>query len=85
MNEITCSAGCKRVGALTPDGTPTAGWEQLQITGQWRCPTCWRELKSANHILGTPSAYAPDPLPKDSIGALKKFPVPPPLHENVKS
>jgi hypothetical protein len=84
MTEISCSAGCKRTGVLDENGSPPAGWDRLQITGRYRCPTCGRELTAANHITGTPAAFSPDPLPASSIGALKKLPEPPPLREEVK-
>lgn len=82
--EVSCSAGCKRVGQMGEGGAPPPGWEQLPITGRWRCPHCYRELEAARSIEGTPSRSDPDPLPPGSIGSLKKLPVPPPLHEGVK-
>lgn len=85
MTEVVCSAGCKRTAIISDDGTLPAGFEQLSITGRYRCSHCWRELTAANHIPGTPSSYEPDPLPADSIGSLKKFRDPPPLREEVKS
>ena len=85
MSDIVCSAGCKRVGVLADDGTPPPGWDCLQITGRYRCPHCGRELAAASSMPGTPSRFEPDPLPADSIGALKKLPEPPPLREEVKS
>jgi len=43
---VTCSAGCKREVLLSQVGH--AGWENLPITGRWRCPQCWRELQAVN-------------------------------------
>jgi hypothetical protein len=83
--EVPCSAGCKRVALLPDDGSPPPGWDCLQITGRYRCPQCGHELNRANTMLGTPSAFSPDPLPPGSIGALKKLPEPPPLREEVKT
>jgi len=81
---VVCSAGCKRSVELPQDGTTPPGWEQLQITNRWRCMQCYRELDAGNSMQGTQSAFTPDPLPADSIGALKKLPDAPPLHEKVK-
>lgn len=85
--EVSCSAGCKRSTALDPEsGMPAApGWEYLSITGRWRCPACYRELADVNTNGGAvQSNDAPDTLPRDSIGALKKLPEPVPLHEKVR-
>lgn len=84
--QVSCSAGCKRTAELPNDANPPPGWEQLEIaSGRYRCMHCWRELNAARELEGTPSAFAPDPLPPKSIGALKKLPEPPPLREDVPS
>ena len=44
---IVCSAGCKRT-VLDTDSALAAGWERLPISGRWRCPNCYRELKAIN-------------------------------------
>lgn len=68
----SCSAGCGRgVPTQRLDEGITAGWEHLPIGNRWRCNYCKRELDAAQHTPGTAADYAPDPLPKDSIGALK--------------
>lgn len=81
---IVCSAGCKRTAILPEDGRMPDGWDFLAITNRWRCVQCWRDLNAAATLPGAPSADTPDTLPPDSIGALKKLPEPPPLHEKVK-
>lgn len=82
--EVVCSAGCKRTGVMGADEQLPPGWEMLQITGRLRCPDCYRELKAAQDFRGAPAGFSPDPLPKTSIGGLKKLPEMPPLHEGVK-
>lgn len=69
---------------MQENGAPPNGWEYLEITGRYRCPTCFRELKEARDHKGTESAFVPDTLPKDSIGGLKKLAKPIELHEKVK-
>lgn len=81
---VYCSAGCKKSFVPPPDGTCPPGWEQLPLTNRWRCMECFRSLQEAQKYPGTPAKFEPDPLPKDSIGALKKLPEPPPFHEKVK-
>ena len=49
-----------------------ASWSCLEITGRWRCPACCRVLREAASIVGPIEATFSDPLPLDSIGALKK-------------
>jgi len=43
---VGCSAGCMR--SIPESQTSHAGWENLPITGRWRCPQCWRELQAVN-------------------------------------
>jgi hypothetical protein len=43
---VVCSAGCK--SEIPADETSLRGWENLPITGRWRCPQCWRELQAVN-------------------------------------
>ena len=83
-SRIVCSAGCKRTGVIADDGTLPPGWEELGITGRYRCPQCWRDLQAARNIQGTESKFEPDPLPAESHGALKKLPEREPLREKVK-
>lgn len=83
--EVSCSAGCKRWAELPGDGTPPPGWELLPIAGRYRCANCWRDLTAAQQLQGTPSEFAPDPLPPGSRGALKKLPEPPALREEVRA
>lgn len=82
--EVACSAGCKRTAALPEDGTSPPGWEQLPISGRWRCPHCYRELIAARGHIGNDSNPGTDTLPPGSIGALKKLPETITLHEKVK-
>ncbi len=65
---IPCSAGCKR-SEVDP---LAAGWEQLPITGWWRCGTCTRELTAASSLVGMNPEPFVDPLPADSRGALPR-------------
>jgi hypothetical protein len=44
--KVSCSAGCKREVLLSE--AERTGWENLPITGRWRCPQCWRELQAIN-------------------------------------
>lgn len=83
-NEVVCSAGCKRSTVLTPEGTAPAGWEQLPLSGRFRCMQCFRELDAAQRVTGAPHDPGVDLLPPQSIGALKKLREPPELHEKVK-
>ena len=47
IEEISCSAGCKRT-IPDIDKALAAGWENLPISRRWRCPQCYRELKTIN-------------------------------------
>ena len=83
MSAMTsCSGGCKR--EWPSDEMDKSGWDLLAITGRYRCFACTKLLAEMSKVEGTPSAFTPDPLPADSIGALKKLPVPPALVEGVK-
>lgn len=83
IDPIACAAGCKRTVA-DADAALQAGWELLPITGRYRCAVCWRDLNAASTLPGTEAAYRPDPLPADSIGALKRLPERQPLHEKPR-
>lgn len=72
MNRVGCAGSC---GAVWEGEDPAqCPWSFLELTSRRRCWNCERELGVAAKIPGTPSKYEPDPLPKDSIGALKKLP-----------
>jgi hypothetical protein len=59
-------------GTATPDPLQ-AGWTHLQLTNGWRCGRCARELAEAGKWSGAPGdPDFRDPLPPDSIGALKR-------------
>lgn len=77
--KIGCSAGCGRTDVMI-DGKLPPDWDQLPLTGRYRCTTCTRELAAVSTVPGT-EGYTPDPLPKDSIGALKPLPHREPLKE----
>lgn len=79
---IGCTGGC---GRKTPaDDIERSGWSFLHITGRYRCGGCERDLERAAHAAGAPSRNDVDPLPSDSLGALKKLPERQLLHERVK-
>lgn len=77
---IGCSASCgKRVPA---DQIEHVGWQRLAITGRYRCGDCSRALLNVESAVL--NDHLPDPLPKDSLGALKKLPEQPELKETVR-
>ena len=80
MSSIGCAGGCGK--SITTEELKTAGWSYMDLTGKYRCADCDRALAAA--ISAAQSSDASDPLPPDSIGALKKLPEPLPLHEKVK-
>ena len=62
-NRIVCSAGCKRIvqdKGNVLKAASDAGWECLQITGRWRCPTCTNELLAARDFPGVKEEYQGD-------------------------
>lgn len=79
---IGCSASCgaKAETKLLVEGK-VADWDYLPITGRYRCGDCRRALESAGSMTGAPHDPGHDPLPRDSIGALKKLPEMHPLVE----
>lgn len=81
---IGCSGGCGL--AVLAEDIEKSGWSYLQITGRYRCGTCERLLYAASTQPGTwpREGDSTDPLPPNSIGALKKLPEAPPLHEKVR-
>jgi hypothetical protein len=79
---VGCAGGCgKKIAAADVE---SSGWSFLHITGRHRCGTCERELGIAASTAGAPPRQQADVLPPHSIGALKKLPEAPPLHEKVK-
>lgn len=82
---VSCGDGCGTSEPMPDASTPPPGWSLGSIVARWRCGACWRALRAAQAYPGTPAAYAADPLPMDSIGALKKLPERVPFHEGVKA
>jgi hypothetical protein len=80
---IGCAGGCDKKIAVSD--VDSSGWSYLHITGRSRCGACERALLAASKVTGAPHRPGADTLPPHSIGALKKLPVPSPLHEKVKS
>jgi hypothetical protein len=65
--------GCRdQCGRKQPheDAAMQAGWSYLHITGGWRCGACDSTLRGAARIVGRQERGS-DPLPPDSLGALK--------------
>ena len=75
---IDCASGCKAFLPIegntldeVEEEIKPAGWLRLSVViGKFRCPACSKALDEAQRIVGTDGAFTPDPLPKDSIGAL---------------
>jgi hypothetical protein len=42
------SVGCRDACGNRTPAPEVAGWQYLEITKQWRCPTCMRALRLAN-------------------------------------
>lgn len=82
MTNIRCTGACGR--EVAAKDMERSGWSYLQITGKWRCGPCGRELMQVSTQGGGHEQDADQPLPPDSIGALKKLPERPPLRESVK-
>ncbi len=90
LYSVTCGGGCKSFfEADDPNKlvkmAEEAGWSSLEITGRYRCGACGRELARIATLEGAPARNDVDKLPKDSIGALKKLPERPQLHEKPRS
>jgi hypothetical protein len=85
VHMTACNAGCgaKAETELLVDGK-VASWEYLPITGRYRCGDCRRALQAASAMQGAPHDPGSDPLPRDSLGALKRFPEAPALKEGVR-
>ncbi len=78
---IGCRGGCGAKWLAAE--IEKSGWDRLELTGAYRCFSCTRALAAASTAVGTWPSDAADPLPATSIGALKKLPERPPLHEKV--
>lgn len=66
---IRCAGQCG-AGVEDIDAAQRAGWSLLHISMRWRCGACERALRAASGVVGE-AAPTGDPLPADSIGALK--------------
>lgn len=74
-----CAGKCGKEVAI--DQIDSVGWQRLEVVGRYRCGECTRALAKMGTAPGAPCEDGVDPLNPHDIGALKKLPERPPLHE----